>query len=89
MKRWLYLIPIIKIWDVSPSIITETLFGELLVFRAGFSVVCKGMDADAAAWSEQPDYLNIFRLHEFDKVFHDDIHAVLMEIAMIAEAEQV
>jgi len=55
----------------------------------GIAVVGEGLDGDAATGFEQSDDLQIFRIHQFDQVFHNDVHAVFVEVAMIAEAEKV
>ena len=67
----------------------ETELCHLLVLRSRPAVVGVWMDADASPWNEQTCYFNIFRFHEADKVFHDDVDTVLMETAMIAETEKI
>ena len=47
------------------------------------------MDRDASSRSEQSGHLDVLRIHQTDQVLHDDVHAILMEIAMVAEAEQI
>lgn len=69
--------------------VTETIVGEFFVFCAGASVVGKRVDADAATGREESGDLNVFWVHKADEVFHDDIDTVLMEVAVIAEAEEV
>ena len=56
---------------------------------AGLAVVAVRVDGDAAAGRELAPHLDVLRIHERDQVFHDDVHAVLVEVAMVAEAEQV
>ena len=34
-------------------------------------------------------HLNIFRIHQLNQIFHDDIHAIFMKIAMITETKQI
>ena len=55
----------------------------------GVAVVGEGFDGDAATRVEQSDDLQIFGIHQLDQVFHDDVNAVLVEIAVVAEAEEV
>ena len=38
---------------------------------------------------KSPDDLDVSWIHKLDEVLHDDVHAVLMEGPMIAEAEEV
>lgn len=69
--------------------LAKALQGQLLVFRAGTSVIGIGIYADAAAGGEEAGHLYVFRIHEADEVLHDCVHAVLMEVAVIAETEKV
>ena len=70
-------------------VLSKTLLGQLFITSAGFAVVGIRIDADATARSEQSGNLYIFRIHQFDKIFHDDVHTILMEISMITETEEV
>jgi hypothetical protein len=47
------------------------------------------MDADTSARDEETDNLDIARIHQLDEVVHDDVHAVLMEVAVVAKREEV
>ena len=47
------------------------------------------MNTDTAPGSKEPCHLYIFRIHEADEVFHDNVDAVFMEVAMIAETEEI
>ena len=47
------------------------------------------MDGDAAAWCEDARHLNVAWIHEPDEVLHNDVDAVLVEIAVVAEREEV
>lgn len=67
----------------------EALRGQLLVFGARPAVVGIGVDADAATRDEKPGDLDIFGIHEADEVLHDDVYAVFVEVAVVAETEQV
>ena len=46
---------------------------KLLVFCSRTTIVGVWIDADTATWGEDTRHLYIFRIHEADKVFHDDI----------------
>ena len=35
------------------------------------------------------EYFDVFRIHQGDEVFHDDVDAVFMEVAVVAEAEEI
>ena len=59
--------------------------GNLFPARIRAAVVGVGMDGNAAARREFTPDLDILRIHELDEVLHDDVHAILVEIAVIAE----
>ena len=63
--------------------------GNLFPARVRAAVVGVGMDGDAATGRELAPDLDILRIHECDEVLHDSVHAILVEIAMVAEREQV
>ena len=65
----------------------KTLFHHVLMI--GVAVVGEGFDGNAPTGIEQADNLQIFWVHQFDKVLHDDVHTVLVKVAMVAEAEEV
>lgn len=46
-------------------------------------------ERDAAARCELAEHFDVFRIHQGDEVFHDDVDAVFMKIAVVAEAEEV
>lgn len=55
----------------------------------GVSPVGERVDAYSSAGHEIAGYLYISRVHKADKVFHYDIDAILMEVAMVTEGEEV
>ena len=67
----------------------QSVFCQFLVFGAGATIVGIGIDADATARGEESCHFNIFGVHQPDEVLHDDVDAVLMEVAVVAEAEEV
>ena len=68
---------------------SESLLCQFLVFGAWLAIVGIRPDADAATRSKDACYLYIFRVHQFDEILHDDVYTVFMEIAMIAETEEI
>ena len=62
---------------------------HFLVLRAGFTVVGVGINADSTTGNEDACYLDVLGFHQSDEVLHDDVDAVLVEAAMIAEREQI
>ena len=59
------------------------------VLMIAVAIVGKRLDADATTRVEQADDLQILGVHQLDQVLHDDVHAILMEIAVVAETEEV
>ena len=59
------------------------------VLMVAVAVVGKRLNADAAARVKQAYDLQVLGIHELDQIFHDDINAILVEVAMIAETKQV
>ena len=59
------------------------------VLMLAVAIIGKRFDADAPARIKQADDLQILGIHQLDQVLHDDVHTILMKIAMVAEAEQV
>ena len=78
-----------KLDECLEVVVQEPVVGHLLVLGAWRAVVGIGIDADAAARREEADDLDVLGLHEADKVLHDGVHAVLVEIAVVAETEEV
>ena len=66
----------------------EPLRRERTVFRAG-AAVHERVDGDAAARSELAVDLHVLRLQQPEEVVVDQVHHVLVEIAAVAEAEEV
>lgn len=68
----------------------ETLFGQFLVLGARTAVVGVGIDGDAATWGEEAGNLDVFGIHQFDEVLHDDdVYAVLVEVSVVSESEKI
>ena len=61
-------------------------FFPLCSFHA---VIAVGVDREASAGEEFAPDFDVPGLEEVDQVVHDDIDAVFMEVAVIAEAEEV
>ena len=58
-------------------------------FVFGVGIVGEGVDAYAATGGEDTRYLKVLRVHQFDQVFHDDVDTIFVEIAVVAEREEV
>ena len=59
------------------------------VLMLSVAIVGKRLDRDASTRIEQADDLQILGVHQLYQVLHDDVDAVLMEVAVVAEAEEV
>lgn len=70
-------------------VISHTVFRQFFVLCAGTPIIAIRVDGDASTGCEDARYLDVFRIHQADKVFHDDVYTILMEVSMIAEAEEV
>ena len=67
----------------------EPVLGHLLVLGTGTAIVGIRVYTYASAGREETDYLNVLRIHETYEVLHDGVDAVLVEVAVVAEAEEV
>lgn len=67
----------------------ETLFGQFLVLGARTAVVGVGINGDAATWGEEAGNLDVFGIHQFDEVLHNDVYAVLVEVSVVSESEKI
>ena len=61
----------------------------MLVAGAGTAVVGVGMYGDAATGCEDTLHFQIAWVHQPHEVFHNRVHAVLVEVAVVAEREQI
>ena len=67
----------------------QALERDLLPLCPRFAVIAVGVDRDAAARGELAPDLDVLGIHQADQILHDDVDAVLMEVAVVAEAEQI
>lgn len=65
------------------------MFRHFFVLRAGTSIVCIGINGDAAARGEDARNLDVLGIHQTDEVFHYNIDAILVESAVVAETEEI
>ena len=61
----------------------------MLPLGARPAIIGIGVDADTTTRHEETRNLDILGVHQPDEVFHDDVHAVFVEIAMVAEREEI
>ena len=55
----------------------------------GVAPVGEGYNGNTAARHEDAPHFEVFGLHELYEVFHYYIHAVFVEVAVVAKAEEV
>ncbi len=67
----------------------EALPGESLVLGAGTAIVGVRVDRNASARGEEAGDLYVLGIHQLYEVLHYLVDAVLVEIPVVAEAEQV
>ncbi len=67
----------------------EALLGEGLVLGAGTAVVGVRVDGDAAARGEEAGDLYVLGVHQLDEILHYLVDAILVEIPVVAKAEQI
>ena len=67
----------------------ETEVGKVFPFGIRCAVVAVRVDGESAAGEKFAPYFDIAGMEKLDEVTHDDIHAVLVEITVIAEAEKI
>ena len=59
------------------------------IVRFAVALVAIGINTDAAARSELAPHFDVFRFHQGNKIFHDDIYTILVKRAMVTETEQI
>ena len=67
----------------------QSVLRHLLILSAWPAIVGVWVDTDAASGCKQTYNLYILWIHQLNKILHYLVHAVLVEITMIAEAEEV
>ena len=65
----------------------KALFCSLFPLCTRLAIVCVWIDGLTTAWRKLALYLNVLRIHQLHKVFHDDIDAVLVKVPVIAETK--
>ena len=67
----------------------KALFCSLFPLCTRLAVVCVWIDGQTTARRELTPHLDIFRIHQLHKIFHDDVYAILVKVPMIAETKQI
>lgn len=53
------------------------------------AVVCVWIDGQTTARRKLAPHLDVLRIHQLHKVFHNDVDAVLVKVPVIAETKQI
>lgn len=61
----------------------------LFPYCALFAIVAVGVYGNSSAGGKFSPDLDILGIHKLDKVFHDNVHAVLVEVPVVAEAVEI
>ena len=69
--------------------IFEAMLRNFFVTSAGTAVIGEGINADTAPGGEESGHFQVLGIHQLDQVLHDCVHAIFMEGALVAEAEQI
>ena len=65
----------------------KTLFCSLFPLSTRLAVVCIWIDGQTTTRRKLAPYLDVLRIHQLHKVFHDDVDAVLVKVPVIAETK--
>jgi len=70
-------------------VIHHAVFGHFFKFAAGLAVIAVGIDAQTTTREELTPDFDVFRVHQFDEILHDDVHTIFVKTTVIAEAEKI
>ena len=65
----------------------KALFCSLFPLCTRLAVVCVWIDGQTTTRRKLAPYLDVLRIHQLHKVFHDNVDAVLMKVPVIAETK--
>ena len=65
----------------------KALFCRLFPLCTRLAIVCVWIDGQTTARRKLAPYLDVLRIHQLDKVLHDDVDTIFVEIPMITEAK--
>ena len=65
----------------------KALFCRLFPICTRLAVVCVWIDGQTTTRRKLAPYLDVLRIHQLQKVFHDDVDAVLVKVPVIAETK--
>ena len=65
----------------------KTLFCSLFPLCTRLAIVCVWVDGQTTARRKLAPYLDVLRIHQLYKVFHDDVNTIFVEVPMVTEAK--
>ena len=65
----------------------KALFCRLFPLCTRLAIICVWIDGQTTARRKLTPYLDVLRIHQLHKVFHDDVDAVLVKVPVIAETK--
>lgn len=63
--------------------------GHVFIFGARLPVIAPRIDGNTPARRKFSPHFNVAEIKQLDEIVHDDIDAVFMKIAMVAETEKI
>lgn len=67
----------------------KALFGSLFPLCTRLTVVCVWIDGQTTARRKLAPYLDVLRIHQLDKVLHNRIYTILMEVTVVTETKKI
>ena len=65
----------------------KALFCSLFPLCTRLAIVCVWIDGQTTARRKLAPYLDVLRIHQLHKVFHNDVDAVLVKVPVITETK--
>ena len=65
----------------------KALFCRLFPLCTRLAVICVWIDRQATARRKLAPYLDVLRIHQLHKVFHNDVDAVLVKVPVITKTK--
>ena len=82
------LLPVIDLLRVH-IVLIQPVFRKGCPFGTLSAIVAVWVNRDPSARGKFSPYLDILGIHQLNEILHNDVHAVLMEVTVISEAEKI
>lgn len=66
---------------------SHSVFCHFGIFSTGTSVIAIWVYADPASRCKKTGNFDVFGIHKFDEIFHNQVDAIFMKSSMIAKTE--